>query len=241
MCDSRDLKCSLRKYKHIGEINNNMLFNPKKFQENLNKLMSMAKISRHELCRNTGVPISTIQRLCVEKKSNPTISTLKPIAGFFSITVNQLIGDSPLPNEHSIGLRFQKQELWTNVPIISWHEAINWPPQDIELTNYPVVSTDIDVSKKGFALEILNNDWVGFRKGSILIIDPDIQPFDRSFVIVHKKGLESATMKKYLIYDGEAYLEPLNKIFKTVELSNEFIIFGTVIQLRLDFNLKNCE
>ncbi|OGT22140.1 MAG: hypothetical protein A3C55_02050 [Gammaproteobacteria bacterium RIFCSPHIGHO2_02_FULL_42_13] len=217
-----------------------MEFKVKKFQENLIKLMSIHNISGHELHRNTGIPTSTIQRLCTEKRPNPTISTLKPIADFFSISLNQLIGDTPLPNEYTIGISFQKHETWKNILIITWEEALNWLSGNINITNKPVVSTDIDVGKNVFALEIPNNDWVGFRKGSILIVDPDVAPMDRGFVISTKKGLDSTTMKKYLIYDGEVYLEPLNKIFKTVDLSNDFIILGTVIQLKLDFNKENC-
>ena len=217
-----------------------MSFNVEIFQENLIKLMALTKISRHELHRQTGVPTSTIQRMCVEEKPNPTISTLKPIAKFFNITLNQLIGDSPLPNDARIGMTFQKQETWHNIPVITWQEAIKWPNGDIDILSKPIVSTDINTNENMFALEIPNNDWVGFRKGTILIVDPKSSPLDRGFVIAYKKGLDKATIKKHLIYDGEVYLEPLNKIFKTVELSNDFLIIGTVVQLKLDFNENNC-
>ncbi len=217
-----------------------MNYSVKKFQENLTTLMSMHKISRHKLHRNTNVPISTIQRLCIEDNPNPTISTLKPIADFFAISVNQLIGDLPLPNERIIYSQFKKQETWQHIPIITWQQAISWASGKIDLIDSPLVSTDITLGEHPFALEISNNDWIGFRKGTVLIIDPNTKPLDRGFVIAYKKGLDSATLKKHLIYDGEVYLEPLNKIFKTVELSNDFIILGSVVQLKLDFNSKNC-
>lgn len=51
------------------------------------------------LSKHTGVPYTTIARLRNSPNSNPTSSTLRPIAQFFDITIDQLLGDHPLPSD----------------------------------------------------------------------------------------------------------------------------------------------
>lgn len=210
-----------------------MNFNNKKFQENLKYLMSTDKISTYELQRKTNIPAATIQRLYSAKKINPTISTLKPIADFFSLTLNQLIGDDPLPNEKILSKTLNKRDSWMNIPIISWQQAITWKDDIKDLNSFDAISTDINISNKSFALKIYQHNLIGFQNGTIIIVDPLVLPKNNSFVITHKKNSETATLRKYLIYDGDIYFEPLNKMFKSLD-QVELTILGTVVQLRLD-------
>src|SRR5438045_1634384 len=62
----------------------------------LNRFENM---SGSELAKRTGLPISTVNRILAGSVSDPRISTLKPLANYFGITVDQLLGYTALPEE----------------------------------------------------------------------------------------------------------------------------------------------
>jgi transcriptional regulator with XRE-family HTH domain len=62
----------------------------------LTHLMSKNKISSSELARQTGVAQPVIYRLMSGGTENPQILTLKPIADYFSLSIDQLMGYKPL-------------------------------------------------------------------------------------------------------------------------------------------------
>lgn len=62
----------------------------------LSHLMSEKGIKSAELARKTGVGQPVIYRLMTGVTDNPQVFTLKPIADFFNISLDQLLGISPL-------------------------------------------------------------------------------------------------------------------------------------------------
>ena len=63
----------------------------------LSLLMTECDIDDAKLSREVSIPASTISRMRLNPDANPTASTLRPIAKFFSVSISQLLGDEPLP------------------------------------------------------------------------------------------------------------------------------------------------
>ena len=63
-------------------------------QQILRQLIEERGISLKELSSETGVAAPNISRLLSSSDSNPTLSTLMPIARFFGVSVSMLIGES---------------------------------------------------------------------------------------------------------------------------------------------------
>lgn len=203
---------------------------PSTLRDNLNQLMHEAKVSMSQLHRNTGVPIPNIQRMRNDYSANPTISSLKPIADFFSISINQLIGDEPLPQHMPVGYR-ENQQHWTSIPVISWEEATTWPTPSHEGSRR-IVSTDMDVSKQAYCLEVEEENWTNLAPGTLLIVEPKISYKHRDFVVVCKKGDEQATLKQLLIDEGVQYLKPLVVDYPMVIKGNKHKLLGVVVEYK---------
>lgn len=204
-------------------------------RENLNKLMDECKINMSQLHRHTGVPIGTIQRMRNDPEPNPTISSLKPIADFFNVTVNQLIGDEALPVNRLIGAYVEKENSWENVPIISWQQAITWP--NAKLENPIFVKTDAEIPTSSFALKVEEENWDGFLKNTILIVAFNLKPEHRDYIITHKQGENSVSLKQLIIYEGISYLKPPNREFKTSVLDSTYDVIGVVVQTKMNHKL----
>ena len=65
----------------------------------LTYLMSAKGIKSAELARKTGVGQPVVYRLMTGVTENPQVLTIKPIADFFGVTLDQLLGLSPLSNQ----------------------------------------------------------------------------------------------------------------------------------------------
>lgn len=197
--------------------------------------MQNSKITINQLHENTGVALTTIKRMKTDNACNPTIASLLPIAYFFNITINQLIGIEPLEKEETLGVYFENRVKWKTLPLINWEDVIDWPnnkPTNLTET----VATDIDLSENSYALKVIESNWDSFLKNTILVVDYIIKPTHHNYGIFHKKGEEKASLKYVLIEDGDTYLEPVNNMYKTYPLSDQYICKGTLMQIRRDMD-----
>lgn len=206
-----------------------------KLNDILTFLMNKHHISLTTIHRNTGIAIPTIKRLQSDPSSNPTVSTLLPIANFFGLNINQLIGAEPIREEHNL---IVPKENIQEIPLITWKEASLWPnliEKDLLEKNY--ILTDVEAGTKPYALIVEEDDWIGFLKNSILIIDTETEVTHKDYVIVHKSGQELPTMKQVLMDEGKIYLKPLNPIFQTSLFDKTHEFLGVLVQVKS--NLKN--
>lgn len=206
-------------------------FTSKKFSENLSRLMKDADISLTDLSKHTDIPIQTIQRYRSDPKANPTISLLKPIAEYFNITIDELI--SGKPSSSGIELSHIKENKLSKVPLLSWKEAIDWKSAIKEKN--PSILTEVEISQNSYALKIEEDLDDGFRKNSIIIIDPDLEAEDKDYLVSFKKDSKIPLLKQLRKYDGILYLKPLMTGIAPAPLTDDYFILGVVRQIKLTF------
>lgn len=201
----------------------------------LAQLMQAAKINLVQLSRNTGLSIATLHRLLHEPDISPRISTLKPIAQFFNVTVLQLLGDVPLPSRDEKGQFIENRNYWISVPIISWEEAKTGQPLTDLSTQHPIIQTDIDLNRHAFALKLDHDIGGVFKQGAVIILDPAIQALHQHYVLVYRPPAPSASLKQLLEEDGYRFLASLDARLQTVPFTEEYQLLGVVRQIRYDF------
>ncbi len=194
----------------------------------LSRLLSEHKLKVSELARRVQLPQPTIQRIAAGVCENPHISSLKPIADYFSISIDQLKGIDPIPKFDQIH----------KLPLISWSEATHWNKQLATLTDEQVI-VDISVGDHAYALRILDGAMEPiFPCNSILIMDPAVQPKDRSYVITLINNTEIPIFRQLIINGPDKYLKPLSPdtdIYKMRQLESSDNILATVVQARWNY------
>jgi len=207
----------------------------------LKRLMFHRGIRTTELARRVGLKQPTVHRIVEGVSPNPHHSSLLPLAEFFDITPEQLRGEQPLSWGQYDTWGTDEQNLAT-VPVISWEDAMHWPqnktqphlsasqesvfmPKPINEHTFAVVMEDASMSPQ-------------FPKGTVLIIDPNREFKDRSYVLVKIKDHDCAVFRQLLLDTNQYYLKPLSPDLDGVAaepLEDNMKVCGTLIQAQLNY------
>lgn len=176
-------------------------------------------ISGVELSKKCGVPVSTINRILAGTVVDPKISTLKPLADYFGITVDQLLGYAALPEQFSMNL--QKLSPTIALPVFGLNKS-NFLSKSTKRW-FTWVTEKQAQSKDVFAISIATEEFEPiFSKDSIIIIEPSmLPPQNDDYVALIFENNENISLRKYKITDNEHYLVPLNPQFKAVLCSEK--------------------
>lgn len=208
----------------------------KNLHQILRALMDEMGLSESELARRTQVGQPVIHRILSGETDNPRVATLSQIANYFSLSISQLIGDAPLPENRLPGTHKPYLHAWSQVPLLTWEQAASWPNRQT-IQNPLMVATDLPIGKDAFALRVKDTTMSPrFIEGILLIVDPERVAGDRDFAILSVMGQKQAIFKQILKDGVDVYLKPLNPDFKTTLMDDmQHQIIGTVIQARDDF------
>lgn len=204
-----------------------------KLSHNLNILMTECHLNAEELSRRTGIPASTIKKIRVNG-SNPTLSTLAPLANYFSLSISQIIGDEPIPESRIKGAYKVNTDILQHIPVITWEEAITWPISDDK--NRQTILSEHAYSKNAYTLIVEEDDWINLARNTALIVDPALIVDHRDFIIIHKYGQKSPTLRQALLDEGQIYLKPAREGYNISMLTEEHKILGVVVEYKK--NLK---
>jgi SOS-response transcriptional repressor LexA len=207
------------------------------------KLMKEVGVSEAKLARKTDIPQPTLHRILSGSTKSPRGSSLAPLANFFSVTINQLMGADELPTDRVAGTHNSRIYGWTPVPLISWTEANKWQQFEKVLRSHKWgewVSTDLSVSGKTFAMTVQGDAMAPtFIEGTTLIIDPEATINNRDFVIIKSDTSKSASFRQLLTDGDDKYLKSINDEFRTIQADNDkTTIIGKLVQARTDFHCE---
>lgn len=122
------------------------------------------------------------------------------------------------------------------VPVISWVQAGEWTEivevyQPGEDTEWVAVSSK--AGKHAFGLRISGTSMEPlFLEGDIIIVDPAVEAESGKLVVARLNHDNEATFKKLVRDGGRTYLEPLNKRYQPIDITDRDVtICGVVRQV----------
>lgn len=190
-------------------------------------------MNSRELAQAVDLPQPTVHRLVTGKSTRPYLSSLEPIAEYFSIEVEQLLGEKPLSSDIS------SSQTIANIPLIAWEDLENREKQK-DTSLIPFIGT---ISAAGFATTMKDTSMEPLiPRNAILIFDPDLQPNDRSYVLVQLGETKCFVLRELLIDADYHYLKPLNpdlSVFKMRLLDKGDKIVACLVEVRHNFRTDN--
>lgn len=207
----------------IAAIDNNQDY----LAHNLRRLLDARNISEAELARQTSIPQPTLHKILSGKTNDPRASTVKSLADFFGISIDELMTgvNSKIKSDSKSKIQ--------SVAIISWEDCLHFETQlsNITPSNWSQWIVTEFVSDKTFALISKPSMEPKFPRGSILIVDPSATPEDGDLVIAHYPDTKEATVRELNI-DGP--IRTFTTIGKpsssTTPSDNKISIIGVVVK-----------
>lgn len=217
----------------------------------LKTLIFRKNIKTAQLARETNIPQQTLQRIVSGTSPNPHKKNLEPLATFFGISIEQLTGKETLPSELVENNLLPKKDILRKLAITPWEELDKHNPTK---SHKQKVTENLDLNRKYIAIEstlpknsfatLLNDSSMEpyFPKDSILILCPQSNLEDGTFVLV-KLGKTHNIVFRQLVTDGKSrYLKPLNPdstAFPIKLLDKDDVVLGKMIEFRYKFNHLN--
>lgn len=209
---------------------------PIAINEILSRLMFQRKIRATELARRINIPQPTLSRIMSGATTHPHMTSLKSIAEFFELTIDQLKGLQPIPWLDS---RDPESTGWKKIPLLTYEQATHWPDTN-DLDGNELLFSDARVSNQAYALTVKDASMEPqFPKDTLLIIDPDKIPKDRSFVIAVIENYPEVIFRQLLIDGPHQYLKPISPDFdkfKMMLVGKNDKISGVLVQARRDYD-----
>lgn len=214
------------------------------------KLMQANKIDESSLAKACKISLASLSRIKNNPDSNPTISTLRPIAEYFKITIDQLLGYSPLDLDLDLetntktntnnNINLSKK---TRYPVINIKDINNWLQN--KTAKYPInhwLSTDLQVSNHAFIINYNLDSTSSLLQNCLLFIDPKKQLSNKDLVLTYNKNLSEYLLRSLYIDDNnKQYIKPIetgNFEYVAIENNKNINIIGTVIETRLQYKLE---
>ncbi len=210
----------------------------------LKRLLYERDIKPVDLARAVDLPPPTIHRLITGKSTRPYESSLKPIADYFDIEVDQLLGEAPLPGDQAQSLSDEGSHNLassgvSSIPLLPWQFLDNYENGD-EFEAVPFVGT---ISKEGFATIMPDTSMEPFiQRNAIVIFDPYVKPTDRNCILVKLRETKAFVVRQLLIDADHQYLKPLNpdlSAFKMRLLDKKDSVIATLIEIRFNIQSKD--
>ncbi|MEM1244641.1 MAG: LexA family transcriptional regulator [Pseudomonadota bacterium] len=208
--------------------------------EILKTLMFKGGLKTAQLARKINVPQQTLQRIVSGVSPRPHPSTLLPIAKHFSITVEQLKGEEPIPSLEQPLLQTAHKSKMHTIPLVSWEvlQDRGTTPAH-ELASITMIQTDAKISVEAIALKVNDASMEPiFPEGTTIVVDPQKEVKDRRYVVAYLKASHQVVFRQLLINAGERYLKPMSPDFNQFslgKLSADDEIIGVLAQAKVDF------
>lgn len=200
-------------------------------------LMHKFNVDDVALHKVTGIPASTIARMRNNTQANPTATTLHPIAHYFNVSIDELLGYTALKNPSLLPIEDNDAVIATTLPVLAWEQVFEWVSNESEALNAKLtqwLKTEHEVSSHSFSITVTSDSFgPGFRKGSLLLFDPQIVPKDGDLVLIQFQDSNQIALRKIIIDGEDIFIRSVNpEIKETKKLTNVSYLLGVLFETR---------
>ncbi|NSL19602.1 helix-turn-helix domain-containing protein [Tatlockia micdadei] len=205
---------------------------------NLKQLMrTHGNLSVSELARLTNIPQPTIHHMLYGSTKNPRKKTLEALSNYFSVSIEQLIGEEELPQVIPENIKEDLQ--LRTIPIIEWDTLKHWPNDKDKIKYSKEILLEKRIAPDSFAVIVKNSSMEPlFPLNTLLIFDVGKVPQDRDFVIAYIEENNNILFNRLFTENNELYLKQnledgnfkLIKLRKTIDK-----IIGVLIEARIQY------
>ena len=194
----------------------------------------MEGMSESALARAVNLPKATIHRVLSGDTPDPRAGTLLPIAQYFNITIEQLMGVTALPKDFP--LQSANSLDVVEMPLIPLDSVKQWLNNQYNPENFFKISSFSEkiLDENCFITQIISDEMAPlFPRKTYLIVKKQRVPKKDEIVVVFHNNKSSILIRKFTDLKGEQYLIPSNSSYEIIDYDNNVELIGVVIEGRI--------
>ncbi len=197
-----------------------------RLQKNITYLMASWGYSDADIASATGVPVSTIKRMIYVEDTNPTASSLIPIAKIFNVSIDELLNVDL--NEQLMHLK-EKPSL---VPILDIKQVSSWMAGTLDSCDISESTACDTRDEKAFAVENIfpvNDSMKG--KDATFVISPALNPKVGDIILMSCTDVKEPFLSQLFVDHDKYYYLAKHNNWEKVHLNLPFDFYGTVVNI----------
>lgn len=202
--------------------------------------MKLMKLRSNHLIAATGASKGTVSQW-VNGGTEPSAKFISKLADVLGVSERWLTEGGLV--EESSSNAFPGPDVRRRVPLLSSVQAGHWKEMVEgnldEVTEW--IETTAKVSPYSFSLRVSGDSMssppgsgISLPDGSIVIVDPEIEPSSGKIVVARLNGTNESTIKKLVIDGPNMYLMPLNPAYRPIPLDSTCEIVGVCVRLEMN-------
>lgn len=202
--------------------------------------MKALNLRSSNLIKATGASRGTVSQW-VNGGTEPSAKYLSKLAEVLGVT-ERWLNEGGLVEE-SNGNSYPGPDIRRRVPLLSSVQAGNWKEMVEgnldEVTEW--IETTAKVSPYAFSLRVTGDSMsspagsgLSLPDGSLVIVDPDVEPVSGKIVVARLNGSSDSTIKKLVVDGPNMYLMPLNPAYRPIPIDGSCEIVGVCVRLEMN-------
>ncbi|QEW34371.1 LexA family transcriptional regulator [Erwinia billingiae] len=208
--------------------------------DRINLRMRSLKLKSKDLIAATGASKGTVSQW-VNGGTEPSATYLSKLADVLGVSERWLIHGGLIEETKGNGL--PGPDVRRRVPLISYVQAGSWREimdnQFDDLSDW--VETTANVSPFSFSLKVQGDSMfnpsghgVSIPEGSLVIVDPEVEPLSGRIVVARLNASNEATVKRLVVDGPNTYLMPLNPAYKPIPFDGNGEIIGVCVRIEIN-------
>ena len=196
--------------------------------------MEVRSLNEAQLARAVEMAQPTMHKLMSGATSDPRISTLVPIADYFGVSIDQLLGLAPLDAKMVISTEKSAHSA-IKLPVLPWDHLIEHRENlsKLTLSNWNEwITINKPVNKNGYATRVQNNSFPApFSNNTVISVDPILPVVNGCYVLVKAANTNSISIKKCLFDGSDIWLMSLIEGIQPILFNKDnWLILGVILE-----------
>lgn len=206
------------------------------FRRNLMLLMQMKDLTEAQLSREVSMAQPTMHKLMSGATTDPRISTLIPIAHYFGVSIDQLLG--LVPFDASLISAAQHTHSSIKLPILPWEHLVEHRKNlaGFTLSNWSEwIAVNKPIAQDGYATKIKNSSFPApFSNNTVIVVDPSLTAINGCYILLKSTSKDALTVRKCVFDGGDFWLMSLiDGIQPTLWNKDNWSIYGVIVETYL--------
>jgi transcriptional regulator with XRE-family HTH domain len=202
---------------------------------NIVNLLKNNGINESDLAKKLNIPYNTIHRIIIGTTSDPRLSTLKQIADYFDVTIDELIsqGKHVSTSKQAHYPKFTPLIAWNTLNELDFNEHGSMTlPEETSWIRTPAIE-GINKQTQLFALESTKSMQSRFPPGTTFIINSDEKPVDGDMILVKFKLNHAISLRELITDPPRWQLLPITPGSESIYFDQDTHVIIGVVMLTL--------